>query len=183
MRISGILILVVVISMAVIVILQSKDVTAKRDALAVVATQLREEGVEGVGFDRERAIELIAVLEGLSNDPDAIANHLEDLKTISTTAAGWAAGAASPSPELHASVAIRKAAGELRDHAVRPSSSTLRRAQYELEKARHALTTASSGAGTTAPSGLVTEGVQDRIKNLEAAQKEKMLEVEEEIGP
>jgi hypothetical protein len=183
MRISGILILVVVISMAVVVILQSRDVTAKRDALAVIATELREEGVEGAKFDRERAFELIAVLEGLSNDPDSIPNHLEDLKTISSTAASWSAGAASPSPELHASVAIRKAAGELRDHAVRPSPSTLRKAQHELEKARHALTITSPGDGTSAPSGLVTEGVQDRINNLEAAQKEKMLEVEEELGP
>ncbi len=183
MRISGILILVVVISMAVVVILQSRDLTAKRDALAVIGSELREEGVEGSRFDRKRALELIAVLEGLAADPDSIPNHLEDLKTISSTAASWSAGAASPSPELHASVAIRTAAGELRGHAVRPSPTILRKAQYELERARHALTVAAGGEGTTAPSGLVTEGVQDRINNLEAAQKEKMLEIEEEIGP
>ncbi len=183
MRISGILILVVVISMAVVVFLQSRDVTAKRDALAVIATELREEGVERSSFDRERAFELITLLEGLSADPDSIPNHLEDLKTISSTAASWAAGAASPSPELHASVAIRSATGELRGYAVRPSSASLRKAQYELDKARHALTITAGGEGTTAPSGLVTEGVQDQINNLEAAQKEKLLEIEEEIGP
>jgi hypothetical protein len=183
MRISGILILVVVISMAVVVFLQSRDVTAKRDALAVIATELREEGVERSSFDRERAFELITLLEGLSADPDSIPNHLEDLKTISSTAASWAAGAASPSPELHASVAIRTATGELRGYAVRPSPATLRKAQYELDKALHALTITAGGEGTTAPSGLVTEGVQDQINNLEAAQKEKLLEIEEEIGP
>lgn len=183
MRISGILILVVVISMAVVVILQSRDVTAKRDALAAMATELREEGVEGANFDRKRAFELIDVLDGLVADPDSISAHLEDLKTISSTAASWSAGAVSPSPELHASVAIRRAAGELRAHAVKPAPSTLRKARHELEKARHALTTTSSGAGTTAPSGLVTEGVQDQINNLEAAQKERMLEIEEEINP
>lgn len=183
MRISGILILVVVISMAVVVILQSRDVTAKREALTMIATELREEGVEATRFDRDQALGVIAVLEGLAGDPDAIENHIDDLKTISSTAAGWAAGAASPSPELHASVAIRKAAGELRGHATRPSPSSIRKARHELEKARHALTTASSGAGTTAPSGLVTEGVQDQINNLEAAQKERMLEIEEELGP
>jgi len=182
MRISGALILVVVLSMAVVVILQSRDVTAKRQALATIATELREEGVDGAKFDRERAFELIAVLDGLSADPDAIPNHLEDLKTISSTAASWAAGAASPSPELHASVAIRKAAGELRSHAVKPSSSALQKAQRELEKARHALTTTSPGDGTSAPSGLLTEGVQDRLHNLEAAQKEKMLEIDEELN-
>lgn len=181
MRVSGALILVVVISMAVVVVLQSRDVTAKQEALATIATQLREEGVAGARFDRKSAFEVIAVLEGLNADPDAIPNHLEDLKTISSTAASWAAGAASPSPELHASVAIRKAAGELRSHAVKPSSSTLRAAQRELEKARHALATTTSGDGTSAPSGLVTEGVQDRIHNLEAAQKEKMLEIDEEL--
>lgn len=183
MRISGALILVVVISMAVVVILQSRDVTVKREALATIATQLREEGVAASSFDRERALELIKVLEGLSADPDAIPNHLDDLKTISSTAASWAAGAASPSPELHASVAIRTAAGELRSHAVRPSPATLRKARGELDRARHALTSTGPGDGTTAPSGLVTEGVQDRINNLEAAQKEKILEVEEELGP
>jgi len=182
MRISGALILVVVISMAVVVFLQSRDVTAKREAMTMIATELREEGVDGTSFDRDRAFELIKVLEGLCADPDAIPNHLEDLKTISSIAASWAAGAASPSPELHASVAIRKAAGELRGHAVKPSSSTLLKARGELEKARQALTTTSPGDGTSAPSGLVTEGVQDRIHNLEAAQKEKMLEVEEELN-
>jgi len=181
MRISGALILVVVISMAVIVILQSQDVTAKRDALTLIASELREEGVEATRFNRNSALELISVLDGLAGDPDAIPNHLDDLKKISSTAASWSAGAASPSPELHASVAIRRAAGELRAHAIKPTPSTLRKAQHELQKARHALATPSSGAGTIAPSGLVTEGVQDRINNLEAAQKERMLEIEEEL--
>jgi hypothetical protein len=181
MRISGALILVVVISMAVVVILQSRDVTAKREALSRIGTELREEGVKGASFDRDRAFEIIAVLEGLAADPDAIGLHTDDLKAISSTAAGWAAGAASPSPELHAAVAIRKAAGELRSHATRPSSATLVKVLHELETARHALTTTSTGGGTTAASGLATEGVQDRIENLEAAQREKMLEVEEEL--
>jgi len=181
MRISGALILVVVISMAVIVILQSRDVTAKREALTMIASELREEGVEGTRFNRNSALELIAVLERLAGDPAAIPSHVDDLKTISSTAASWSAGAASPSPELHASVAIRKAAGELRSHAVKPSPTTLRKAHYELGKARQALTVTAGGEGTTAPSGLVTEGVQDRINNLEAAQKERMLEIEEEL--
>jgi hypothetical protein len=59
----------------------------------------------------------------------------------------------------------------------------LDRAGYKLSQARHALTTTTPGDGTTAPSGLVTEGVQDRLRNLEAAQKERALEVEEELGP
>ncbi len=91
MRFSGVLILVVVISMAVVVFLQSRDVTAKREALAVIATELREEGVEGLRFDRVRALELIRVLEGLAIDPETIPNHIDDLKPISETAAGWAA--------------------------------------------------------------------------------------------
>ena len=47
------LILVVLISMAVVVFLQSRDVTVKREALATIATQLQEEGVEGARFDSE----------------------------------------------------------------------------------------------------------------------------------
>lgn len=183
MRISGVLILVVVLSMAVVVFLQSRDVTAKREALAIIATELREEGVDGLRFDRDRAFELIIVLEGLAADPAAIPNHTEDLKVISETAAGWAAGAASPSPELHASVALRAASGELRGYAVRPTSTGLDKARRKLGEARHALTTAAAGDGTTAPSGLVTEGIRDRLQNLEAAQKERALEVEEEFGP
>ncbi|TFG40440.1 MAG: hypothetical protein E4H44_00045 [Candidatus Aminicenantes bacterium] len=183
MRVSGILILVVVFSMAVVVILQSRDVTAKKDALTVITTQLVEEGIEGIRFDRERALELIAVLEGLAADPQTIPNHLEDLKTISATAAQWAAGAASPSPELHASVALRAAVGELREYAVRPTLSGLDKVRFKLEQARLALTTTVAGDGTTAPSGLVTEGVRDRIQNLEAAQKERALEIDEDLGP
>ena len=180
MRVSGALILVVVLSMAVVVFLQSRDVTAKREALSIIATELREEGVEGLQLDRDRAFELIAVLEGLTDDPAAIPNHIDDLKTISETAARWAAGAASPSPELHASVALRAAAGELRGHAVRPTSTALDKARRKLGEARHALTTPAVGGGTPAPSGLVTEGVRDRLQNLEAAQKERVLELEEE---
>ena len=183
MRMSGVLILVVLLSMAVVVFLQSRDVTAKREALALIATELREEGVEGTRFDEDRAFELIAVLEGLAGDPDAIPNHIEDLKTISSTAASWAAGAASPSPELHASVALRTAAGELRGYAVRPTSTGLDKARRKLAEARHALTTTAGGDGTTAPSGLVTEGVRDRLQNLENSQKERMLEIDEELGP
>ena len=183
MRFSGVLILVVVISMAVVVFLQSRDVTAKREALAVIATELREEGVEGLRFDRVQAFELIRVLEGFVADPEAIPNHISDLKTISETTAGWAAGAASPSPELHASVALRAAAGELRGYAVRPTSTGLNKARHKLDQARLALTTTTGGDGTTAPSGLVTEGLRDRLQNLEASQKERTLEIEEELGP
>jgi len=183
MRFSGVLILVVVISMAVVVFLQSRDVTAKREALAVIATELREEGVGGIRFDRLRAFELIRVLEGLAADPEAIPNHINDLKTISETAAGWAAGAASPSPELHASVALRAAAGELRGYAVRPTATGLDKARHKLDQARLALTTTAGGDGTTAPSGLITEGLRDRLQNLEASQKERVLEIEEDLGP
>jgi hypothetical protein len=59
----------------------------------------------------------------------------------------------------------------------------LDRARRDLERARHALATGAAGDGTTAPSGLATEGIRDRLGNLEAAQKERALEVEEELGP
>lgn len=184
MRLSGILILVVLLSMAVVVYLQSRDVTAKQEAVTMMASQLREEGVQATRFDTDRAREVILVLERLAADPEAVPNHVEDLKTIAETAAGWAAGAASPSPELHASVAVRKAAGDLRSYAVSPSERKLETARYELRRAREALAApAGGGDGSSAPSGLVTEGVRDRLQNLEEAQKERALEVDEELGP
>jgi hypothetical protein len=182
MRVSGALMLLLVIAMAVVVVLQSRDLGAKREAVAVIATQLREEGVDATRFDRDRALEIIIVLGGLVADPEAIPNHTDDLTTIAETAAGWASGAPSPSPELHAAVAIRKAAAELRSHAVRPSPRALEAARRELDRARQALTTQAAGDGTIAPSGLVTEGVSDRLGNLEAAQKERALELEEDLG-
>jgi hypothetical protein len=183
MRVSGALILVVLISMAVVVFLQSRDISSKQDALAIIATELREEGVDGVAFDRQRATEIIGLLERLIAEPDQIDGRTDDLKTISATAAGWAAGASSPSAELEVSVALRKAAGELRTYAVRPSATSLDRARYQLGRARTALSSEPGGAGTTETSGLVTDGVRDRIQNLEMSQKEKALELEEEIGP
>lgn len=183
MRISGILILVVLLAMAVVVVLQTRSVSTSQEALTMMATDLREEGVEEAAFDGERARRIIGEMERLIADPDAIENHTEDLKTIADTAGRWAAGAASPSPELHAAVALRTAAAELRRYAVSPSTSSLDRARRELERARNALVTRTAGDGTTAPSGLVTEGVRDRLHNLEAAQKERELEVEEELGP
>jgi len=183
MRFSGVLILIVVISMAVVVFLQSRDVTAKREALTAIATDLREEGVESVPFDRNRALEIIAVLEGMAADPGSIPNHIEELKAITTTAAQWAAGASSPSPELHASVALRAAAGELRGYAVQPASTGLNRARRKLVEARQSLTTTPGGDGTIAPSGMVTEGVRDQLQNLEASQKERALELDEDLGP
>ncbi len=183
MRISGVLILVVVISMAVVVFLQSRDVTAKREALAIIATELQEEGVDGRRFDRARALELITELEGLAADPDTIASHIDDLKIISETAAGWAAGAASPSPELHASVALRSAAGELRRLCRATESNGVGQGRLQTLPGASRPHTTTPGDGTTAPSGLATEGVQDRLRNLEAAQKERALEVEEELGP
>jgi hypothetical protein len=183
MRLSGVLILIVVISMAVVVFLQSRDVTAKREALTVVAADLREEGVASVPFDRTRALELIAVLDKLAADPESIPSHVEDLKTISATAAQWAAGAPSPSPELHASVALRAAAGELRGYAVQPASTGLDRARRKLVEARQSLAPTTGGDGTTAPSGMVTDGVRDQLQNLEASQKERALELDEDLGP
>ncbi len=183
MRVSGILILVVLLAMAVVVVLQSRSVTATREALTVIATDLREDGVDGVDFDSDRATRIIGAMETLIADPDTIPNQVDELKTIAETASRWAAGAPSPSPALHASVAIRSAAAELRSHAVSPSSVTLDRARRDLARARQALAVGAAGDGTTAPSGLATEGIRDRLHNLEAAQKERALEVEEELGP
>jgi hypothetical protein len=176
------LILVVLISMAVVVFLQSRDVSSKLDAVAVISSELREEGVESANFDRSRALEVISILDGLISDPESISHHTDDLKTIAATAASWAAGASSPSVELHASVAIRTAAGELRAYGIRPHRRHLNTAKRELAEARDILTTTHS-TRESAPSGLVTDGVKDRLHNLENSQRERIQELEEELGP
>jgi hypothetical protein len=53
MRLSGALILVVVLAMGVVVLLQGRDVERARDSVTVMATQLREEGVAAAAKSRD----------------------------------------------------------------------------------------------------------------------------------
>ncbi len=180
MRISGAFFITILLAVGYMLYLTAKDTTSSLDAIAVVATDLREQGIEGQALDRDLAHQMVAAMEDLLAATDTIPQHVEDLKTFAATAAEWADAAPSPSAELRAAVALRRAAGELRTQATSPSTVHLMRARRYLGVAVDALEYAGSGAGGPGP-GLATDAVRDRIDNLEQSHKERYLEVEEEL--
>ena len=180
MRISGAFFITILIAVGYMLYLTAKDTTSSLDAIAVVATDLREQGIEGQALDRDLAYQMVAAMEDLLAATDTIPQHVEDLKTFAATAAKWADAAPSPSAELRAAVALRRAAGELRTQAMSPSTVHLMRARRYLGVAVDALEYARSGAGGPGP-GLATDAVRDRIDNLEQSHKERYLEVDEEL--
>lgn len=181
MRISGAFFITILIAVGYILYLTAKDTTSSLDAIAVVATDLREQGIEGETLDRDMAFQMVAAMEDLLAATDTIPQHVEDLKTFAATAAAWADTAPSPSAELRAAVALRRAAGELRTQAMSPSTVHLMRARRYLGVAVDALEYTGSGAGGPGP-GLATDAVRDRIDNLEQSHKERYLEVDEELN-
>jgi hypothetical protein len=175
MRIGGALFLVVLLALAVSLYLRSESTKASFEAVRSVAADLREKGVEGRSFDRRAATQMVSALASLIEYPDQIPSRVEDLRTFAATAASWAESAPSPSVELRASVALRGAAGELRAHALRPSSSHLNKAQRQVDEARAAL------AGEDLRND-PTSAVRDRLENLQRSQQERQLEVDEELA-
>jgi hypothetical protein len=161
--------------------LTARDATSSLDAIAVVATDLREQGVEGKTLDHDLAQQMIDAMENLLASTDTIPLHVDELKTFSATAAAWADAAPSPSSELRAAVALRHAAGELRSQATSPSTVHLMRARRYLGVAADALEFAATGTGGPGP-GLATDGVRDRLENLEQAQQERYQELDEELN-
>jgi hypothetical protein len=161
--------------------LTGRDATSSLDAIVTVATDLREQGVTGKRLDRDGALQLVAAMDDLVTSPESIPEHVDDLKIIAETAAAWADAAPSPSAELRAAVALRRAAGELRTQALTPSTVHLMRARRYLGVAIDALEYGAHGAQGPG-SGLATDAVRDRLENLQQSQRERYLEVEEEIG-
>jgi hypothetical protein len=180
MRISGALMIIVLLALAVVLYLTSRDATSSIDAVTAVAADLREEGVAGRPLDRDAARRMIRAMETLVAAPETITDHVETLRSFSSTAAAWAQSAASPSPELHAAVSLRNAAGELREHALHSRELNLNRARRYLSEARKALAGESSGEGTGP--GLATDAVRDRIDNLQRSNQERLQEVDEELN-
>ena len=151
LRISGALFLTILFAVGYMLYLAGRDATSSLDAVAAVATDLREAGVTGRTLDRDLALQLIGAMESLLDTPNTLPDHIADLKTIAATAAAWADAAPSPSPELRAAVAIRKAAGELRAQATRPSTAHLMRARRYLEVASDAIQYARYRIGRPRP--------------------------------
>lgn len=175
-KVSAALLLVLVLSMAIVVYLQSRDVSSSFRAVKLVADDLREPGVEGRSIDPVLAERVTTSLEQLLEDPTAIEDNVEPLREIGAVAAGWAAAAPSPSWELRFAVAVRGAAAELREYAVTPSDRQLESARRELQRARAAL------AGDTAP-GSSVDAIRDRLLNLQRSQEERVQEINENLAP
>jgi hypothetical protein len=161
--------------------LSGRDTRSSLEAIATVATDLREQGVTGRTLDRDLALQLIAAMDDLVTSPEAIPEHVDDLKIITATAAAWADAAPSPSTELRVAVALRQAAGELRTQALTPSAVHLMRARRHLGAAIDALESGAHGTGGPGP-GLATDAVRDRLENLQQSRKERHLEIDEELG-
>jgi hypothetical protein len=181
MRIFGIFFLGALIAAGFYLYLGARDATSSLDAVAIVASGLREENVTGSTLDRETARQMISAMEELLAAPDTISDHVEDFKTFAATAASWADAAATPSAELHIAVALRRAAGELRGYALEPQDIRLSRARLLLTAARSSLDSPSDGMGGGQGSGLAVGAVKDRIDNLQQSHQERIQEVDEEL--
>jgi len=181
LRIFGIFFLGTLIAAGFYLYLGARDATSSLDAVAIVASGLREENVTGSALDRETARQMISAMEELLAAPDTISDHVEDFKTFAATAASWADAAATPSVELHVAVALRRAAGELRGYALEPQDIRLSRARQLLTAARSSLDSASDGMGGGQGSGLAVGAVKDRIDNLQQSHQERIQEVDEEL--
>jgi len=181
LRIFGIFLLGALIAAGFYLYLGARDATSSLDAVAAVASTLREENTTGRTLDRETARRMISAMEDLLAAPETISEHVEDLKTIAATAASWADAAATPSAELHVAVAIRRAAGELRGYVVTPKQITISRARQLLGAARFSLDSDAVGMEGGQGPGLAVGAVKDRIDNLQQSHQEQIQEMDEEL--
>ncbi len=175
MKITGIVLLVLVITAAIVAVLRVREVEHVRDDVARLAPRLGETGVEGTIMRRADALDRIEKLESLCAAPSEIAGSVPLLREIAAEAASWAAGSPSPSVELTAAVALRAAADTLREYAVRPSGGRLSKARAELLDAKSAL----EGFEPTESS---TDALRDRIKNIDYSHREQFQELDEATG-
>jgi len=175
MRIFGALLIVVLLAMAAVLYLSQEDTAASLQAVTAIAADLRESGISRSTFEPETAARMVSVMQEMLDYPEGISSHTDDLKTIAATAASWADDAHAPSAELRASVALRSAAGDLREYGLRSSQLALANAARHLDAARSALAGDVTG---TAP----TDAVRDRLDNLQRGQQERYQELEEELN-
>ena len=175
MRIFGALLVVVLLAMAAVLYLAKEDTTASFQAVTALSADLRESGVDRRSFEPDTATHMVTAMQELVDHPEGIRDHTDELRAMAATAASWADAAHSPSPELRAAVALRSAAGELREYGLRGSQLALANAARHLDAARSALAGEVTG---TAP----TDAVRDRLDNLQRGQQERYQELEEELG-
>jgi hypothetical protein len=173
MRLSGAFILVLLFALAIVLMLRAREVEHVEDDLQRMVPNLMESGVQGEVMSHRVARDRIEELEGFCHSPNGMVDRVARLREVVAEAASWAAGAPSPSPELSAAVALRAAADSLREYALHPSDGVLRRAENQLAEARDALD------GGDRPTALSTDGLRDRVRNIEQSQREKLRDLEE----
>ncbi len=171
MRASGILLVVVLIAAAVVFMLRSREAVEAERSVNRITAQVHEEGVEGAAFDRRAAEDTVARLETMARDRGDLTNA--ELEDVTRRAAQWAEGAPTPSAELTAAVAIRRAAGELRQLLLDHNDMHRRTARRELARARQAL------GGDTARGSV--QGVQDRLQNLQESEREHLQDLDKAL--
>lgn len=164
--------LVLLIALAIVMILRIQEIKHVDEGVRNMAPHLLENGVEASVMSHREARETIEELETMCRMPSLISEQVPRLREVAAKAASWAAGAPTPSPELTAAVALRKAALTLRDYALHPSEGTISRARRQLQEARVAL---EGGR----PVGSSTDALRDRLQNLEQAHREHLQELEE----
>jgi len=172
MKISAVVMLVLLIAAAIVMVLRVREISHVKKDVETIVPHLREEGVTPEMMGHREAAGVIAELEHLVENPSLISTETTRLKEIVSKAASWAAGAPAPSPELEAAVAIRQASNDLREYGTGGSNNLLRSARSHLMAARNAL------AGNVGEAQ-ITDGIRDRVKSLEQAQREHLQELEE----
>jgi hypothetical protein len=175
MRFLSLAVVLLLLGAGFLVYLQMKDAEQSFDAVGRVADDLREDGVSGSEIDYELARRMVLALEDLVRRPDDARARIDDLRTISRTAASWAQSAPTASLDLRIAVSLRAAAGELRTYAMHPDGRRLATARQRVSEARAAL------EGETPPEGAVG-GIRDRLDNLQQSQREQYQGLEEELA-
>ena len=93
MRFSGAFFITILIAVGYMLYLTARDATSSLDAIAVVSTDLREQGIEGAELDRDLAFQMVGAMESLLSETYTIPRHIDDLKTFAATDPGADAGA------------------------------------------------------------------------------------------
>jgi len=180
LRISGGLLLAALLAAGYALFLSGRDARSSLDAVSALADGLRDEQTVGATLDRATAEAMASAMETLVAAPETIADHVEELRAIAQTAAAWAAAAPTAGPELHAAVCLRTAAGHLRAYALGPSPQHLLHAERKLADAR--LSLGGGGVGSRGSGGLATDGLRDRLGDLEQAAREQRQELDEALA-
>ncbi|HUK13888.1 MAG TPA: hypothetical protein VLW17_11365 [Thermoanaerobaculaceae bacterium] len=159
---------VLLVAMAIVLLLASRQTRRDFDAVRSVSFAARE-NVAPRPFDAAEARRLVARLRSLADTPELPA---DELREAASRAAGWAAALAPGAPDYHLVVNLRGAADELVDATPSLSDPHRAAARRLLDAAE-----AAPGAPGAGPPGAIG-GVRDQLQNIQQSQREKLQDVE-----